>query len=160
MKKDIDRNHATFCPQAHKSFEGALEAFLSDECPQLGGFRTRQVLVKSILDMVHQFYPETSHMRQGQVVWPTVHVKAFSSYGKPIRETRLQSVVLDLVRSSDAMERAKGKKLRDMKKEAIARMCKQAYEQDGCLTSAELSILLKICTNTVGKYIKEWEEEQ
>ncbi len=159
MKRNIDANHATFCPQAYKNFEGALEGFFSYECPQLGGFRTRQVLVKSILDMVHQFFPETSHMRQGQVVWPTVHKGEFSSYGKSIKQTRLQSVILDLVRPCDAQERAKGKKLRTIKIEAVARMCKQAYEQEGCLTNAELAILLKISPNTVSTYIRAWEVE-
>lgn len=159
MKKNIDANHAAFCPQAYKSFEGALEAFFSYECPQIGGLRTRQVLVKSIGDMVRQFYPETSYMRPGQVTWPTVHRDEFSSYGKSIKQTRLTTVVLDLVRSEDALERAKGKKLRPIKKEAVARMCKQAYEQEGCLTNAELAILLKISPGCVGTYIKEWETE-
>jgi Protein of unknown function (DUF1670) len=159
MKKNIDANHARFCPQAYKCFEGALEAFLTQECPQIGGIRTRQVLVKSITDMVSNFYPETSHMKPGQVTWPTVHRDEFSSYGKSIKQTRLTTVVLDLVCSQDALERAKGKKLRIIKKEAIARMCRQAYEQEGCLTNAEMAILLKICPSTVGEYIKEWELE-
>jgi len=159
MKKNISANQATFAPQAYKTFGGALEAFFSSECPQLGGFRTRQVLVKSVMDMVNQFYPETSHMRPGQVNWPTVHKDETSSYGKSIRQTRLTTVTLDLVQSCDAQDRANGKKLRIMKKEAIARMCKQAYEQAGCLTNAELSILLKMSPNTIGKYIKEWEQE-
>ena len=30
---------------------------------------------------------------------------------------------------------------------------------DGCMTNAELAILLKIAPSTVGKYIKTWEEE-
>jgi predicted transcriptional regulator len=159
MKNNIDANHATFCPQAYKSFEGALEAFFSYECPQIGGIRTRQVLVKSITDMVRQFYPETSHMRSGQVTWPTVHRDEFSSYGKSIKKTRLKPVVLDLIHQGEALERAKGKKLRIIKKEAVARMCKQAFEQEGCLTNAELAILLKISPTSVGKYIKEWETE-
>ncbi len=159
MKKNIDANHATFCPQAYKCFEGALEAFFSYECPQIGGFRTRQVLVKSITDMVRKFYPETSHMQPGQVTWPTVHRDEFSSYGKSIKETRLTTVVLDLVQSQDAMDRAKGKKLRIVKKDAVARLCKQAFNQEGCLTNAELAILLKMSPSTVGKYIKEWEME-
>lgn len=159
MKKNIDANHATFCPQAYKCFEGALEAFFSYECPQMGGFRTRQVLVKSITDMVRKFYPETSHMQPGQVTWPTVHRDEFSSYGKSIKETRLTTVVLDLVQSQDAMDRAKGKKLRIVKKDAVARLCKQAFNQEGCLTNAELAILLKMSPSTVGKYIKEWEME-
>lgn len=159
MKKNIDANHATFCPQAHKSFEGALEAFFSYECPQIGGIRTRQVLVKSIADMIHQFYPETSHMRPGQITWPTVHFNEFSSYGKSIRQTRLTTVVLDLVRAEDALERAKGKRLRVIKKEAVARLCKQAFDQGGCLTNAEIAILLKVSPCSVSNYIKEWEIE-
>lgn len=159
MKKTIDANQATFQPQAYKCFGGALEAFLCSECPQIGGMKTRQVLVKSITDMVHQFYPETSHMQPGQILWPTVHFEEFSSYGKSIRETRLQPVILDLISSTEALERSKGKKLRIIKKEAIARLCKQAFDQEGCLTNAELAILLKISPSTVGKYIKEWEQE-
>lgn len=157
MKKNLSANQATFVPQAHKTFEGALEAFFSSECPQLGGFRTRQVLVKSVIDMVNKFYPETSHMRPGQVTWPTVHKDEKSSYGKSIRQTRLTTVILDLVQSCDAQERANGKKLRTIKKEAVARVCKQSFEQGGCMTNAELAILLKISPTTVSKYIKEWE---
>lgn len=159
MKKNIDENHARFCPQAFKSFEGALEAFLSYECPQMGGIRTRQVLVKSIVDMVRQFYPETSHMQPGQVTWATVHRDEFSSFGKSIKKTRLTTVVLNLVQSKDSMDRAKGKKLTEIKREAIARMCKEAFDQEGCLTNAELAILLKMSPNTVSKYIREWEVE-
>jgi hypothetical protein len=159
MKKNIDDNHARFCPQAFKSFDGALEAFFSSECPQLGGILTRQMLVKSISDMVRQFYPETSHMQPGQVTWPTVHRDEFASYRKTIKETRLTTVILDLVQPQDALDRAKGKKLVIIKKEAIARLCKQAFEQKGCLTNAELAILLKMGPNTVSKYIKEWETE-
>jgi len=159
MKKNISSLEATYTPQTHKIFEGALEAFFSSECPQLGGMRTRQVLVKSILDMVHRFFPETSHMRPGQIVWPTVHKDETSSYGKSIRQTRLTTVILDLIQSRDAKDRANGKKIREMKKEAIARMCKQSFEQGGCMTSAELAILLKMSAGTVGNYIKEWENE-
>jgi hypothetical protein len=159
MKKHASSNEAMFNPQAYKSFSGALEAFFATECPQLGGFRTRQVLVKSISDMVGKFYPETSHMRAGQTLWCTVHKDEFASYGKSMQETRLQPVILGLVGENDAKKRAEGQKLRELKKEAVARLCEQAYSQDGCLTSAELAILLKISPNTVGKYIKEWELE-
>lgn len=157
MKKNLSFNEYTYTPQTFKNFEGALEAFFHTECPQLGGIKTRQVLVKSILDMVYQFFPETSHMRPGQVVWPTVHKDETSAYGKTIKQTRLTTVILDLVQSKDAADRKKGKRLRDMKIEAIVRLCKQSYEQGGCMTNAELAILLKMAPTTVSRYIKEWE---
>jgi len=160
MKNQLSANQMRFTPQSYKSFEGALEAFFSSECPQLGGFRTRQVLAKSIIDLVNQFYPETTHLRPGQITWPTVHRDERSSYGKSINQTRLTSVILDLVQSCDAEQRAQGKKLRTIKKEAVARLCKQSYEQEGCITNAEIAILLKISASTVGKYIKEWEQNE
>jgi molybdenum-dependent DNA-binding transcriptional regulator ModE len=120
---------------------------------------TRRVLVQGIGGMVSKFYPETSHLRQGQIVWPTVHKKEKSSYGKSIRNTELTPVILDLVRPEDIVERANGKRLRDIKKEAVARLCNQTDQQEGCVTNAELAIMLKISPSTVSKYIREWELE-
>ena len=157
MKTHISANEATYGPQQYKTFVGALEAFLSEECPQLGGLRTRQVLAMTISSMVTKYFPETSHLKQGQTPWVTTDKNATKSYGKKISQTPLVSVILDLVRAEDIQERKDGKKLRDMKKEAVARMLKQSYQQGGCMTSVELAILLKISPSTVGKYIKEWE---
>ena len=155
------RNHhaEAYGPMQYKTFAGALCAFFQAECPQLGGQRTRQVLVQSITEMVGRFYPETSHLRPGQIQWTTVHRDAKPSYGKTIQNTQLASVILDLVRPEDAKERSEGKCLRDLKKEAVARLLQQAFEQEGCLTNVETAILLKISPATVGKYIREWEKE-
>jgi predicted transcriptional regulator len=159
MKRHITDNQAVFNPQMYKCFTGALGAFFEQECPQLGGFRTRQVLVKTINDMVLRFFPETNHLRPGQITWPTVHKNEKGSYGKSIKNTRLTNVVLDLVQTQDAMDRGNGKKLREIKKEATGRICRQAFEQDGCMTNAEIAILLKIAPATVSKYISEIETE-
>ncbi len=159
MKTHLNQNQATYGPQQYKTFTGALDAFFHQECPQLGGARTRQVLVQSILDMVNQFYPQTNHLRPGQITWTTVHKEEKASYGKSISQSQLTSVILDLVRPVDIMERSNGKLLREMKREATARLFTQAYEQKGCLTNAEVAILLKIAPATVGKYIREWEAE-
>lgn len=159
MKKQQTHLQATYNPMMHKTFIGALEAFFADECPQLGGSRTRQVLVQAILSMVNEFYPETSHLRQGQIQWVTVDKDETASYGKSMRNTRLKSVVLDLVRPEDIAERAQGKRLRDIKKEAAVRLFKQADDKKGCMTNAEVAILLKISPATVSRYVHEHEFE-
>ena len=159
MNKKLSANEATYTPQFYKTFLGALESFLYEECPQIGGIRTRQVLVKTIYEMIIKFFPETSNMRQGQTLWTTVHKDEKMSYGKSIRKTTLTNVILDLVQVKDPLERAEGKKLKEIKKEAVVRLHKQAYMQNGCLTNAESAILLKISPSTVSKYIKEWEAE-
>jgi len=160
MNKRLRDYAVTYGPMRFKTFEGALGAFFGQECPQLGGERTRHVLVQSIVEMIQRFYPETHHLRPGQMTWTTVDKNERASYGKSIRQTRLTSVVLDVVRSQDVTDRAEGKRLRDLKKEAVARLFAQAYAQSGCLTNAELAILLKISPSTVSKYAREWELEQ
>jgi hypothetical protein len=159
VKKKETHLQATYNPMKFKTFVGALEAFFAEECPQLGGMRTRQVLVQAVLAMVNEFFPETSHLRQGQIQWVTVDKAETSSYGKSMRNTRLKSVVLDLVQSEDIADRAEGKYLRDIKKEAAVRLFQQADDQGGCMTNAEVAILLKISPATVGRYVHEHEFE-
>lgn len=159
MKENISTTFAAYEPVHYKTFQGALDAFFEQECPQIGGFRMRQALVNAIYSMVLKFFPETNHLRQGQTVWTTVHKNAKGSYGKSIKDTELTPVVLTLVQDTDAMDRAHGKKLRELKKEATARLCQEAYAQDGCLTETELAVMLKMSPATVGIYLREYEAE-
>jgi hypothetical protein len=49
--------------------------------------------------------------------------------------------------------------IKQLKREAVARICHETDAQGGCITAAELAILLKTTPVTIGKYIKEWQEE-
>lgn len=159
MNKQLDHNQRLFGPQQYKNFEGALFAFFEKECPQLGGERTRRVLVHTVAEMVRGFYPQTSHLHPGQTPWVAVHKDASPAYGKAIADTKLTPVVLDLVLADEAKQRANGQKLRDLKRHATARLFQQAYQQDGVLTNSEIALLLKISPSTVGKYVAHWETE-
>lgn len=159
MEKTISATCAQYIPAIYKTFAGALGAFFERECPQIGGSLTREILVREIQGMVGKFYPEITHLKPGQIPWITVSANAKSSYGKSIRNTELVPVVLDLVQEHDAQDRANGKKLQEIKKEAVARLCNQAYEQGGCLTRTEIALLLKISPSAAGKYIAEYEKE-
>lgn len=159
MEKDISKRFETYAPVAYKSFAGALNAFFENELPALGGNRIRTTVVNAINGMVARFFPETANLRPGQTPWVTVGADSRGAYGKRIKDTALVPVVLDLVQEVDAQERADGKKVREVKKEAVARLCRQAYEQGGCMTASELAVLLKMSPLTVGKYIAEYEKE-
>jgi len=159
MKQRAEHAQSTYGPMQFKCFDGALESFFANECPQLGGERTRQVLVRLIVDMVGRFYPRSSHLSQGQIQWTAVHKDEKASYGKRITQARLTSVVLDLVQGRDASDRAAGMKLREQKQAAVARLFQQAYEQDGVLTNGDCAVLLKISPSTVSHYARDWEKQ-
>lgn len=158
MSQRLEHSLSTYGPAAHKTFEGALDSFFANECPQLGGARTRQVLVQLIQGLVHQFHPETSHLRQGQIQWTAVHKLEKASYGKRITQSRLTPVILDLVQAQDALDRAGGKRLREVKRDAVVRLFQQAYQQEGVLTNGDVSLLLKISPATVSHYARDWEQ--
>lgn len=160
MNKNLTENQRLFGPQQYKSFEGALFAFFERECPQLGGERTRRLLVQTVAGMVRSFYPQTSHLHPGQTTWVAVHKDAGPAYAKSIADTKLTPVVLDLVLPEEAALRANGAKLRDLKRDAAARLFQQAYQQDGVLTNIEVALLLKLSPSTVGKYVAQWEIER
>lgn len=159
MNKHLDHNQRLFGPQQYKCFEGALFAFFERECPQLGGERTRRVLVQTVADMVRAFYPATGHLKPGQTPWVAVHKDAGPAYAKSITDTKLTPVILDLVQTDEAQKRANGQKLRELKREAAARLFQQAYQQDGVLTNTEVALLLKVSPGTVGNYVAHWETE-
>lgn len=158
MSDQLQRARDLYGPQTHKTFQGALGAFLNTECPQLGGHLTRQALVQAIAELVTAHYPATSHISQGQIRWTAIHKDEKSSYGKTIQQSRLTPVILDLLPHSEIQNRAQGAKLREIKKTAVARLFTQAYEQEGVLTNTEVALLLKLSPSTICKYRKEWEQ--
>jgi len=149
----------TYGPAEQKTFLGALEAFFATEFPQMAGDRARRAIVQGIVEMVHKFFPATSNLRQGQTTWISVAKDEVSSYGKTIAKTRMVPVIVSLLAEDEAKQRKEGKRLRNIKREAVARVCLEIDEQGGCVTASELAIMFKTTTSTVGRYIAEWEEE-
>ena len=74
-------------------------------------------------------------------------------------KTKLVPVVISLMADDEAKQRQNGKKLRDLKREAVARICHEVDTQGGCITAAELALLLKTTPPTIGKYIAHWQTE-
>lgn len=149
----------TYGPAEHKTFTGALSSFFAREFPQMAGDRARQAIVQALVDMTHRFFPETSHLRPGQTPWTTVAKATSASYGKTIEETPLVPVILDILATDEVTQRKNGKRLRDLKIEAVGRLCLQADDQGGCLTNVEIAILLKTTPNTIRRYIRLYEDQ-
>ncbi|MGJ5676894.1 MAG: DUF1670 domain-containing protein [Nostochopsis sp.] len=152
-----DHLQATYGPAAHKTFVSALEAFFAQEFPQQAGDRARRAIVQGIVEMVQQFYPATSHLRPGQTTWISIAKNETSSYGKKIHECRMVPTIVTLIAPDEARQRAEGRRLRDIKRDAVARICHEIDAQHGCVTAAELAIMLKTTPTTVGKYIAAWQ---
>ena len=159
MRKRPSFRVERYGPAHFKTFASALDHFFADECPQLGGILTRQVIVRHIRNLIDQFYPSPVRLRPGQVCWLCVHRDQRPGRGRRIHHHQLTPVILDLVTEHDALDRANGKASRQQIAEAVVRLYQQAWEQDGVLSEADVAILLKVNHKTVGKHARRWERE-
>lgn len=159
MKQSLSTAVSTYGPAAGKSFAGALDSFFANELPQVGGAMTRKHIVAHILQMIEQYYPKSERLQQGQMPWVATHKDDKLRYGHSVDTSQLTQVYLTPTPASEISDRAHGKRLRDIKIERVASLCKEAYAQDGVLTNAEIAIMLKTTPTTVGKYIRIWEQE-
>jgi hypothetical protein len=80
MKSSKSSLEAQFGPSQKKTFVSALSLFFEQQCPQMGVYLTRQVLVNNIQKLVDEFYPANTHLRMGQVMWPAVDENKQAAY--------------------------------------------------------------------------------
>lgn len=112
-----------------KTFESALDVFFELEFPQLGGALVRPLIVKEIVKMVETYYPLTKRMKMGQIMWVGVAKEEKHSYGKRLENTKLRPAILDFCSAEDMEAQFKNTKNRDIRKQMVARLYTQAFDQ-------------------------------
>lgn len=142
-----------------KDLPAAIDLFLEESCPQLGGDLTREPVVKRIMELVDKYLLPVDRLRQGQIVWYAVDETETSGYGKPIEKCKTKPVILDLFTEQDIDDlMEKVPKRKRMQKIAV-RLYEQSYKQNGVLTHSDVGGILKLSTATISKYIREYELE-
>ena len=129
MKSSKSAKESQFGPLQKKTFSSALNRFFEQQCPQLGGHLTREVIVNNVQRLVEEFYPPHSHLRMGQVMWPAVDENETAAYGKSIEKTKLKPVFVDMIAAEDIEAMLKGEKAKLIRQRTAVRLFKQAKEQ-------------------------------
>ena len=156
--RHLDRLMSDYGPIYQKSFSGALDAFFQQECPHLGGVRTRQLLVQAISQMVEAYFPKSERLHKGQIMWVAVAKEEKTSFNKRMQDTRQVPVILDLVLEEDALAVCNGKSFQTLREETIARLHQQAFDQGGCLAATDLAIILKLNPTAICLATRNWEK--
>ena len=85
-----------YYPVQQKTFEEALDLFLREEFPALGGPITRREIIKALKGIVEKYYPSPQRLRMGQLLWPAILACDKPHPQKSIRDCRQVPVVLTL----------------------------------------------------------------
>lgn len=148
-----------FGPLQKKTFASALSLFFQEQCPQLGGQLTRQVIVNKIQELVEHFYPPNTHLRMGQIMWPAVHENEKAAYGKSMENTRLKPVFVDMIAPEDIQAFVQGEKAKTIRQRAVVRLFMQAKQQQAVLTRVDVATMMRLSPATISKYVKQWEKQ-
>lgn len=142
-----------------KGMGSAIKNLLNSEYKFLGGDRIQDMFVEDVLKLFNNFHRDAWNLEAGQTLWFAVHKDEKPSYGKTLEKTRIVPVVLSVTHIEDRELRANGYSHKEIRMFRIARILKEAYDQGGVLTQADLAELLGVSIGAVGKDIREYQLE-
>ena len=146
-------------PVERKTFKGALAHFLKSNISSLSGDIICQPVVNEISNLVDEYYPETSHMRPGQVLWFPIDARETSGYGKKIEDCAIKPVILNLLTDEDIKKYTEKVPKRLRQRAVAVRLHNEAYKQGAVMTYADTAAIMRLSPGTVGKYIRDHEKE-
>ncbi len=159
MKSSKSAKQSQFGPLQKKTFSSALDRFFEQQCPQLGGHLTRQVIVNNVQTLVEEFYPPNTHLRMGQVMWPAVDENETAAYGKSIEKTKLKPVFVDMIAPEDIEAMLKGEKAKRIRQRDAVRLFEQAKDQGAVFTGVDVATMMRLSPATISNYIRDWEKQ-
>jgi hypothetical protein len=148
-----------YAPQEAKTFQHVLTEFMLREFPRLGGPWVVGHFVAKLMALLDEHYLLLDRIQPGQTVWMAVAVDETPGYGKLMSNTRQVPVVLTLVNQADITALKEGIGQRQVLRQAIARVAREAYVQGGVLTQVDLGLLFARSRSVISCLISQYEKE-
>ena len=142
---------------ARKRFlQSSIESFLDREFPRTFGPVIRQKMAEKIVGLVDEQLPTKDHLRPGQCVWNAVSIAT-----RPDSPNcRLVPVILTLVDPGDVEQLAGGISMTVIAQQAIARICREAFEQGALLSMRDIGLLVWRSNSSISTIRAKWEADQ
>jgi hypothetical protein len=140
---------------AKRFLASSIQRFLETQCPKLFGPWLAQRLAEKMVTLVEKQLPAKDHLRPGQLVWNAVSLA--SRPDSP--NLQLVPVILTLVEPSDIEQLARGTPMATIAKQAIARLCCEAYRQGAVLTMRDIGLFCWRQNSALSCLRLAWEKE-
>ena len=141
---------------AHDRFlKPAIINFFEREFSGYFGPIVRENIAQALIDIYEENAPQKDTVKHGQMLWNALdkHTRADS----PKRKYR--PVILSLVTEEDIKLFEKQAKPKEVKKQIMARIIKQAYQQGGILSMRDISLILANSASYLSSLRIEYENE-
>ena len=147
-------------PERARTLKSRLFVLLRDELGLGRQPKVARLLVDEIVAVVETTLVDAAVLRPGQAVVLCPELGQGPSWTwRKLEDKRMKTVHLTLVTSEDIERLATGKPLSEVRKQRMARLAKEAYEQGATVTSCQLGVLTGISPARVNTQLRAYTEE-
>lgn len=141
---------------AHDRFlKPAIVNFFEREFCGIFGPVVRENIADALIDLFNSLCPESSRLKPGQIVWNALDKRTRADSEK----CRYKPVILSLITDDEVSMFEKGSSVSTIRKNVMARMIKEAYQQGAVLSTRDLSLLLIFSASALSHQRIEYEKE-
>jgi len=115
----------------------------------------RENIADALIDLFNSLCPESSRLKPGQIVWNALDKRTRADSEK----RRYKPVILSLVTDDEVLMFEKGTSVSTTRKNVMARMIREAYQQGAVLSTRDLSLLLVSNAAYLSQLRIEYEKE-
>ena len=109
--------------------------------------------------MCDTYYSPKTRLTNGKMLWFAVHEDEKQSYGKTMEKTKLIPVILFVTTYEDIKRYIGGVPIREILKDSIARILRDAKKQGGVLALVDAAVIYHLNYNTVSILVREYQNE-
>jgi hypothetical protein len=148
-------------PDGTRKYRTAYDRFLK---PVIVNFLAREfnfgpIVNRNIADALVQIFeenvPQKDAIKHGQLLWNALD----KNTGADSPERRYKPVVLSLVSDEDIKLFEKQTPVKEIRKQVMARIIREAYRQGGILSMRDVSLIMSSVSSTLSSLRIEYEEE-
>jgi hypothetical protein len=141
---------------AHDRFlKPAIVNFFEREFSGCFGPIVRENIADALIDIFEQNAPQLDRIKHGQILWNALDKSTRADSPK----RKYIPVVLTLVNDEDINLYEKEKPVKEVRKQVIARIIRQAYDQGGILSMRDISLILSTSAPSISLQRAEYEDE-
>lgn len=141
---------------AHDRFlKPAIANFFKREFPNYFGPVVRQNIAEELTKMFDSLNPSAKRFKPGQIFWNALDKTTRADSPK----RKYKPVILTMITEEEIDMLISGKQFSEIKKNAIARMIREAYEQGGILSMRDIGLLMLQESTTISQLRITYEKD-
>lgn len=150
---------STSTSAAGKGIESAIKHLINEEYSFIGGDKIQEMFANDMVRLFRQYSRDPWNLEVGQTLWFAVDKDEKPGPAKTLARMRITPVILSVTHEEDKRMRVNGYSHKEVRRFKVARLLHEAYGQSGVLTQADVAEILGVSAGTIGKDIREYQEE-